>query len=84
MLIADPLRIRSGTTPGQGSDGIPDTIPFKLLGIALTMIGIGIIAPQCMSPSRGVILGARIDMQSCLFEKSARKLQQPKSAQRAL
>jgi hypothetical protein len=54
MLITDPFRIREpgASLPDDdhgGGDAIPDTIPLKLLGIGLTLLGIGITAPQCKS-----------------------------------
>jgi hypothetical protein len=46
-MVTDPLRIRDDTPPSGKNDGISDSVPTKLMGIGLTLLGATLVAPQC-------------------------------------
>jgi hypothetical protein len=49
-MVVDPFRIREPANSDEGrSDGIPDTLSGKLLGVGVSLLGIFLRAPQCKS-----------------------------------
>jgi hypothetical protein len=49
-MVVDPFRIREpADSDHDRSDGIPDTLSGKLLGVGVTLLGIFLRAPQCKS-----------------------------------
>jgi hypothetical protein len=47
-MVVDPFRIREPADSDEGrSDGIPDTLSGKLLGVGVSLLGIFLRAPQC-------------------------------------
>jgi hypothetical protein len=49
-MVVDPFRIREPVdSEHDRSDGIPDTLSGKLLGVGVSLLGIFLRAPQCMS-----------------------------------
>jgi hypothetical protein len=50
VMVVDPFRIREPVdSEHDRSDGIPDTLSGKLLGVGVSLLGIFLRAPQCMS-----------------------------------
>jgi hypothetical protein len=48
VMVVDPFRIREPADSDEGrSDGIPDTLSGKLLGVGVSLLGIFLRAPQC-------------------------------------
>jgi len=53
VMVVDPLRIREPADSDHGpTDGIPDTLSGKLIGVGILLLGISLRAPQCEYPSR--------------------------------
>jgi hypothetical protein len=47
-MVVDPFRIREPEDLDHDrSDGIPDTLSGKLLGVGVSLLGIFLRAPQC-------------------------------------
>jgi hypothetical protein len=47
-MVVDPFRIREPVDSDHDrSDGIPDTLSGKLLGVGVSLLGIFLRAPQC-------------------------------------
>jgi hypothetical protein len=50
VMVVDPFRIREPEDSDHDrSDGIPDTLSGKLLGVGVSLLGIFLRAPQCKS-----------------------------------
>ena len=48
IMVTDPLRIRTPDDSHHGSsDGIPDTLSGKVLGVGITLLGAVLRAAQC-------------------------------------
>jgi hypothetical protein len=49
-MVVDPFCIREPVDSDHDrSDGIPDTLSGKLLGVGVSLLGIFLTAPQCKS-----------------------------------
>jgi len=47
-MVVDPVRVREPANSDEGkSDGIPDTLSGKLLGVGVALLGMLLRAPQC-------------------------------------
>lgn len=48
VMVVDPFRIREPADSDEGrSDGMPDTLSGKLVGVGVALLGILLRAPQC-------------------------------------
>lgn len=48
VMVVDPLRIREpADSDHDPTDGIPDTLSGKLIGVGILLLGIFLRAPQC-------------------------------------